>query len=374
MHSSTSQLVPYGGAVIEAAGRLGVRLHRELTTAQVETNTAACWDMRDLRRELLGLRSTAAAAAVQTGARLLAAGTVPAEEPAPPLTDTPRYRRMSEEFGPLAAEHCVCGCHVHVGVADRETAIQVGNHLRPWLPTLLALTANSAIHGGRDTGYASWRSVLWSRWPCSGPPPFFTSADHYDATVTMMVSSGAVLDPGMIYWDVRPSAHLPTIEVRVSDVPSTVDETALLATLVRGLVATAIRTLRAGRLAPPISGEALRTAYWRSARDGLGGHALDPFTLRLTTATQQLAALIRHIRAELDAVGEFQQVKNLTTKVLMHGNGAMRQRHALSQRGALADVIDQAIRATVQDVWPATALVHDRESLPLHADVHRGEP
>ena len=101
----------------------------------------------------------------------------------------------------------------------REAAIQVSNRLRPWLPLLLALTANSAVYRNTDTGYASWRSVLWARWPSAGPPPQFDSVDEYDAVVRMLRHAGAMLDDGMVYWDVRPSANFPTIEVRVADVP-----------------------------------------------------------------------------------------------------------------------------------------------------------
>jgi carboxylate-amine ligase len=349
VHSSTPYLEPCAAAVIEAAERMGVRLHKEVSTAQVETNTPVCWNLHDLRRELVGLRSAAALAATRAGARLLAAGAAVAGDPAIQLADSPRYRRMADAFGPLVTEHGICGCHVHVGVADRETAVQVGNHLRPWLPTLLALTANSSIYCGRDTGYASWRSILWSRWPCSGPPPYFSSAAHYDSTVAMMIDSGAALDHGMVYWDIRPSAHLPTVEVRISDIPSTVDETVLLTGLVRGLVGTAVRALERGRTAPVVPAEALRAAYWRSAHDGLHGNAFDPFTQRPAPLAERFAALIRHIRPELEELGELQDVKSLAGKVFARGNGALRQRRALCRRDAIADVVDQAALAPADD-------------------------
>ncbi len=115
----------------------------------------------------------------------------------------------------------------------RATAVQVSNHLRPWLPSLLALSANSPIHRGVDTGYASWRSILWSHWPSAGPPPYFSSLEEYDRTVAAMLECGSILDKAMVYWDVRPSTNFPTVEVRVSDVPATVDETVLMATVVR---------------------------------------------------------------------------------------------------------------------------------------------
>ncbi len=163
-----------------------------------------------------------------------------------PITDTPRYREIAEKFGMIAHEQGICGCHVHVAVPNREAAIRVSNRLRPWLPLLLALTANSAVYRNTDTGYASWRSVLWQRWPSAGPPPHFDSADEYDAMVGMLLRAGAMLDDGMVYWDVRPSANFPTIEVRVADVPATVAETVLLATLIRASVMTALEDERRG--------------------------------------------------------------------------------------------------------------------------------
>ena len=168
----------------------------------------------------------------------------------------------------VAHEQGICGCHVHVQVPDRAAAVHVSNWLRPWLPSLLALSANSAVYRSADSGYASWRSVLWRRWPVAGAPPFFPSPDDYDRPVRMLIDSEVILDQKMIYWDVRPSENFPTIEVRVADVPATVAETVLLATLVRAAVMTA---LEAGedeqprRLAPA----ALRAAYWKAAHDGL---------------------------------------------------------------------------------------------------------
>jgi carboxylate-amine ligase len=346
-HRSAARLEPASDVVIEAAAQVGVRLFEELTTAQIETNTSACWNTQELRTELVRQRSAAAAAARSAGTRLLAAGAPVTDELPPPLTDSPRYQRMGREFGTLATDHGVCACHVHVGLADRETAILVSNHLRLWLPTLLALTANSAIHRGRDTGYASWRTVMWSRWPCAGPPPYFTSADHFDSVVTMLLDSGAMLDSGMIYWDVRPSVHVPTIEIRVSDVPSTVDETVLLAALVRGLVATAVRDLDTRDAARP-SAEVLRAAYWRGAHDGIRGHALDPVTLRVTTFAERLASLVRHVSDALEERGDLHEVIALANVVLSRGNGAVRQRHALARRGDVADVVDDIATNTLR--------------------------
>lgn len=352
---STALPLPAAGEVIGLARRFGADLQPELTRTQVESNTPVCRGMRDVREHLLTTRSAAAAAALRAGGRLLAVGVSLTGPTRQPLTDAPRYRRIGEEYGLLAAEHGVCGCHVHVAVPDRGTAVQVCNHLRPWLPVLLALTANSPIHQGVDTGYASWRSVLNSRWPCSGAPPYFAGADHYDAVVDMLVDSGTLLDQRMLYWDVRPSAHLPTVEVRVSDVPATVDESVLLALLVRALVTTAVRAVERGGTALPISEGALRAAYWRAARDGIAGKGIDLFTARCVPAVELLRQLVRHVRPVLREAGELREVENLLTRVLRDGNGAVRQRRALRQRGKLEDVVAVLSRHTLQDCVPETA-------------------
>ena len=205
-----------------------------MTSCQVETTTDVANTSEELRTQLTRLRRIAAEAAEADGARLLAVGLPPTVPHEFPITDKPRYQQIAARFGMIAHEQGICGCHVHVAVPDRDAAIRVGNRLRPWLPLLLALTANSAVYRNTDTGYASWRSILWQRWPSAGPPPHFESADEYDAVVKMLQDSGAMLDDGMVYWDVRPSANFPTIEVRVADVPATVAETVLFAALVRG--------------------------------------------------------------------------------------------------------------------------------------------
>ncbi|MFD0687864.1 carboxylate-amine ligase [Actinomadura fibrosa] len=335
-------------AVVRAARRLGVVLQLEVTQVQVESNTPICHGLADVREHLLAARSAAATAAACSGGQLLAAG-VPLAGPGElPITESSRYERISRDYGALAAQYGVCGSHVHVGVPDRRTAVQVCNHLRPWLPVLLALTANSPIYQGGDTGYASWRSILCGRWPCGGAPPYFTSPDHYDAVVDMMIGSGAVLDRAMVYWDVRVSSHLPTVEVRVSDVPATVDETVLLAVLVRALVMTAIEADRRGVAAPRVSGEALRAAYWRAAHDGIAGSGIDLATGRCVPAGRLLHHLLDHVRPALARTGELAAVAARLARILDHGNGAVVQRRAFQHHHRLQDVRALLADHTVQ--------------------------
>jgi carboxylate-amine ligase len=313
-------------AVAEAAERQGVQLQLELSSCQVETTSGVATTSAQLGEELGRLRRTAAQAAEASGVRLLALGLPPATPHQFPVTDTERYRRIGAEFGMVAHEQGICGCHVHVEVPDRSAAIHVSNWLRPWLPSLLALSANSAVYRNADTGYASWRSVLWRRWPAAGAPPFFTSIEEYDRTVRMLVDTEVILDQKMIYWDVRPSENFPTVEVRVADVPATVVETVLLATLIRAAVMTALDARgQAGDEArlPPA---ALRAAYWKAAHDGLSGRTLDLMHGRgAVSAREQLGALVQRVRPALDELAEYDRVVDELDRIAAQGNGAMRR-------------------------------------------------
>ena len=331
------------------AAERGVKLQLELTSCQVETTTDVVGGSRELGDQLRRLRRIAAEAAEAGGARLLAVGLPPTVPHEFPITDTPRYRQIADRFGMIAHEQGICGAHVHVAVPTREAAIQVSNRLRPWLPLLLALTANSAVYRNTDTGYASWRSVLWARWPSAGPPPRFDSADEYDAVVQMLHHAGAILDDGMVYWDVRPSANFPTIEVRVADVPASVSETVLLAVLIRAAVMTALDEERRGESVPPLTPHALRAAYWKSAREGLAGDALDLTEGHESApARMLLGRMVEHVRPALEAVGDYDLVTNELDRIAAQGNGAMRQRQAWQRRHDVADVIAEAAAATLE--------------------------
>lgn len=326
----------------------GVELQLELTSCQVETATGVVSASAQLRDELARLRRAAADGADAAGARLLAAGLPPAVPREFPITDTARYRTIAERFGMIAHEQGICGCHVHVAVPTREAAIRVGNRLRPWLPVLLALSANSAVYRNADTGYASWRRILWARWPSAGPPPQLDSADEYDAVVRMLRQAGAVLDDAMIYWDVRPSANFPTVEVRVADVPATIAETVLLATLVRAAVMTALDDERRRESLPRIAAHALEAAYWKSARDGLDGDAIELVDGHATLpAAELLARFVERIRPALEALGDYDMVCAEIARITAEGNGAMRQRQAWRRRGEVADVIEELATATL---------------------------
>ncbi|WP_214106930.1 carboxylate-amine ligase [Acrocarpospora catenulata] len=336
---------PESAAVVaKATTELGERVGTEITRYQVEAKTEPCTDLAELAEQLRLMRAAVAEAAAGEGARAVASGTVVLGDVVPPLiTDHPRYGVGIANYRSIHDEQSICAGHVHVHLPDRERAVLTANHLRPWLPVLIALLANSPFWAGRVTGYACWRTLCWGKWPVAGPPPYFASAAEYDETVARLTEAKVLVDPGTIFWDVRPSARLPTLEVRVTDVPATAEESVLLAALVRGLVVAALDRVDAGDPGPRLRDELLRAAYWQAARDGMDGNGIDPVTGRLASAAERADALLRYVRPALERTGDLKLVESRLARLAVVGTGAARQLAAHARRGSPADVVDHLV-------------------------------
>ena len=257
------------------AGRFSWELQRSV----VEANSRPWASLTDLAGDIAGLRQAAIAAAEPLGLGIVAAGTVPLADPDTlQVTPDPRYEHMQGEYRMLVREQLICGTQVHVDVDDRDLAVAVAHRVAPWLPALLALSASSPFWLGTDTGYASYRTLIWRRWPTAGALPGFASAADYDRAVADLVRSGVIADPGMIYFDVRPSAHLPTLELRIGDSCPRLDDVVLLAGLFRALVIRETGAAHAGLPPAPVRPELLQAATWRAAQSGLQGNLVDPVT------------------------------------------------------------------------------------------------
>lgn len=319
-------------------------LTSELMSQQIETNIRPCVTLDELACEVRRWRRAASEAAEGRGARVAALATSPLPVD-PSITASPRYQRMVDEFGPTAEEQLTCGCHVHVQIESESEGVAVLDRIRGWLPCLLALSANSPFWQGQDSGYASFRSQVWGRWPSAGPTELFGSVETYHATTRAMIESGTLLDLGMVYFNARLSREHPTVEVRVADVCLDADDAVLLAALVRALVETAARSWRAGVPPAPLRTELLRLAGWRAGRSGLDGDLVDP-TGRPVPADQVICNLMDHVRPVLEDHSELEIVKDLVTTVLRRGNGAAAQRQSYRTSGQLTDVVAQAVNRT----------------------------
>lgn len=247
--------------------------------------------------------------------------------PAP--TPGPRYEHIRADVRSVAHDHQVNALHVHVNVPSRDAGVHALNGVRPWIPVLLALGSNSPFWHGRDTGFASWRSLLARRWATGGCPPHFRDATDYDARAARLVEVGASVDLACIAWDARLSERFPTLELRVFDSQLDAESAVVLALLSRALVVTSLD-------AEPVAGappELLDAQLWLAARDGLHGRLVNPVGGSLEATGEVVAALVRHVRPALQALGDADFVEAALAQRLRDGTGADRQRAAFGSGG-----------------------------------------
>jgi carboxylate-amine ligase len=348
VESGTGQPLAVAETALGGAGQpKETELDLELQRQQLETNTTVCRDLGELARQVRRCRALAAEAAAEAGALVAALGTSPAPV-RPQLVREGRYLRMARAFGLTAHEQLTCGCHVHVGISSADEGVAVLDRIGPWLPVLLALSANSPFWQGRDTSYASFRYQAWGRWPGAGPTEPFGTAEVYQQTVRQMIGTGTLLDTGMVYFNARLSEHYPTLEIRIADVCLHADDAVLIAALCRALVDTEARRWRAGADVPRQRIEILRLAAWRASRSGLDDALLDPLTGQPEQAATIAKALLDHVRDALDEAGDTAAASDLLADVLNRGNGAAFQRGAYGGDRSMAEMIDSAAAATIR--------------------------
>lgn len=237
-----------------------------------------------------------------------------------------------------------CGMHVHVAVADRHEGIAVLDRVRPWLAVLSALASNSPYWQGRDTGYASYRSIVLGRLPTVGPSPVWGSISVYDRVIREVINTGAAFDAGMVYYDARLSPRHPTIEIRVPDVVPDVADSVLLAALARGLVDVAVRQWHRRVRPLDLSQQTLRAAAWRASRHGITEDLYDPLADGLAPAWRVVERLREHAGPALEANGDATLVERALGRLRARGTGAEQQR-AWATTGGPRRRTDQAGRA-----------------------------
>jgi glutamate---cysteine ligase / carboxylate-amine ligase len=335
----------------KARHTLGEQVQPEIQLSQIETATSICSTLADVRRELIHLRQGLFTAASQVGVHIAAAGTHPfADWKDQQTTPKERYQALLRDYQQLTREQGIQGCHIHVGLQDREIGVQVMNRVRPWLAVLLALAANSPFWLGEETGYASYRTEIWTRWPTAGPPQAFDSLAQYRAVVQSLIATRSVDDATKIYWDVRLSERFNTIEFRVTDVCMTIDEAVMLAGLTRALVRTCLQEVIQQVPSPTVRPELLRTSHWRAARYGLEDELIDTRAEQAIPAHELVERLLSFVRPALEAEGDWSVVSSQVEQVLQHGNGATRQRQVYQRTGRLEDVVDFIVAETAKGV------------------------
>jgi carboxylate-amine ligase len=310
----------------------------EFLRFQIETATGIHTRLDEIRAELLGLRGVVADAARQAGCLLLASGTPPCGD-LPGLsgvTTEPRYRALAARFPALVPAAGTCACHVHVGIPSPAAGVRVLSGLRPWLAPLLAISANSPITHDVDSGWASGRYPLWSRWPTAKPPQDWPDAAAYTASVDDAVHRGDAQDAHGVYFYARLSPKHPTVEIRIADVGSTVEDAVLLTGLVRALVVTILAEARAGVPPRPVRTPLVVASLTAAARGGYPGRGVDTFTGEALPQHVLVGRLLEYVRPALRAAGDLGTTDRRLAAIRAGESGAERQRALFAEAASPA--------------------------------------
>ncbi len=254
---------------------------------------------------------------------------------------------MQQRFGLTVRNQLTCGLHVHTFVESPEEGVAVMDRIRDKLAVLIALSANSPYWNGAETGFESYRTQAWNRWPGSGPTMIFGSLPVYRRTVKRLVESGVLMDEGMVYFDARLCRQHPTVEVRVADVCLRAEDAALIAVLVRALVESASREWNDGIEPAPVPTLLLRMAAWQASNCGLRGELLDFGTFTPAPAADVVWALVDFLAPVLEEQGELDLVREGVERILAEGTGSQLQRGPF-RAGGLPAVVERAVELTTQ--------------------------
>ncbi len=324
---------------------------RELLAAQVEVATAPTDSQAAARAQLLELRAGLVEAGREHGILVLASGTQPlASWQQQRQTRKPRYDHLMEQMQMLGQRDLVCGMHVHVEVPRPEARVDLMNRMQPFLPLLLALSASSPFWQERDTGLAAYRLSVWGEMPRTGLPDLFEDAADHDRYVAAMIRSGSVTDASFLWWTLRPSMHFPTLELRVADSCTRVDDTLGVAALYRCLVRRLDRSPELNRGQTGSARAITAENLWRAQRDGV--HAafvgLDGDTVAFAAGLDAVLAQVEEDAAALGCEAELAWLRKLAAQ----GTSADRQ---LATFAAAEGDARQALSATVDWIASATA-------------------
>lgn len=336
---------------------LGDQIKPEMLQSMVELTTRVCDDVSQVRAELVRLRSTVADLARQEGLRIIAAGTHPFSHwQTQPTTDYERYHMLEEDLQDVVRSILIFGLHVHIGMPDRQTLIEVMNEVRYFLPHVLALSTSSPFWLGRETGLKSYRTIVWSQFPRTGIPDQFPSWEEYENFVTTLVRTNCIDNGKKIWWDVRPHPQYNTLEFRVCDMPVTVDETVAIAGLFQAIVARLYQLRRANLGFRVYPRSLIQENKWRAARYGLDGTLIDFGKRAEVPARALMEELLAFVDPVLDELGSRQEMQTVR-RILQAGTGADRQLAAYNRGKTMKSVVDHLIEETAQSLGVAPAPV-----------------
>ncbi|PQJ78542.1 carboxylate-amine ligase [Polaribacter porphyrae] len=336
--------------VTNAAKVLNDQVKAEMHQAVVEVGTNICEDIQDARQQISHLRRSISNIAGDLGYKIGAAGTHPFSKWETQLiTPNPRYDEIVNELQDTARSNLIFGLHVHVGIADKNMALHLVNAMRYFLPHLYALSTNSPFWEGRNTGFKSFRSKVFDKFPRTGIPGIFDNYAQYENYVNLLVKTKCIDNPKKIWWDIRIHPVFPTLEVRICDVPLTVDETVCIAALIQALVAKLYK-LRSQNMNFMVYHRALiNENKWRAGRYGIDGKMIDFGKEKEVETKLLMAEFVDFVDDVLDDLGSREEVESIF-KILERGTGADRQLKAFEETRDLTKVVDFITEQTILGV------------------------
>lgn len=318
----------------------------ELHQSIIEVGTAICNDIDVARAEVVHLRSNLAALARSRGLTIAAAGTHPFSHwQDQEITDLPRYHEIIEDMQQVARANLIFGLHVHVGVEDRELAIQIMNTARYFLPHIYALSTNSPFWQGRNTGFKSYRSKIFDRFPRTGIPDNFRSRGEYDSYLALLIKTGCIDNGKKIWWDIRPHPFFDTLEYRICDVPMRVDETVALAALMQAITAKVAKLIKQNLGFRLYRRLLINENKWRAARYGISGKMIDFGRQTEVDTVDLIHELLEFVDDVADELGSRKELAYIE-EILRGGTGADRQLATWNNTNDMKAVVDHIVWET----------------------------
>jgi glutamate---cysteine ligase / carboxylate-amine ligase len=322
------------------------RVKAEMHQSVVEVGTSVCATIKDAKEEVKKLRRDMIRLAKENGLRLASAATHPfADWRAQEIYPDERYKNMVEDMQLVARANLIFGLHVHIGIEDREIAIQLMNHARYFLPHILALSANSPFWLGMDTGLKSYRCKVFDKFPRTNIPDYFPSYGEYENFVKLLIKTGCIDNAKKIWWDIRPHPFFSTLEFRVCDIPMRVDETIALAALMQATLAKLYKLHAANQGFRLYRRALVMENKWRAARYGINGKMIDWGKQKEVPIRDLILEYLDFVDDVVDELDSREEI-NYIRQILETGNGADRQLRVFEETGDLKKVVDYIIEET----------------------------
>jgi len=347
----TRELKSHDQKIVELASKsFNDQVKAEMHQAVVEVGTGICTDTEQARKEISQLRRHVAEVAASLGLRIGASGTHPFSHWSKQLiTPNPRYDAIVNEMQEAARSNLIFGLHVHVGIKDKDMAIHIMNTVRYFLPHVYALSSNSPFWEGRNTGFKSFRTKVFDKFPRTGIPDAFNSWDEFKNYVNLLIKTNCIDNAKKIWWDVRVHPFFDTIEFRICDVPMRVDESIAITAIFQALVVKLYKLRMENMSFIMYSRALINENKWRASRYGLDGRLID-FGIQQDKDTRDLIReLLEFIDDVVDELGSRNAIQYVH-KILHEGTGADRQLAVFAHTGSLERVVDYIVEQTVHGV------------------------